>query len=79
MRTALQIALFLLTVLEMTAGVIAGVVALASLITEAGARVLSLGSQRVAAYAGLAPLSLRLRDDLATVLSTSAPAKENDR
>jgi hypothetical protein len=78
-RAALHIALFVLTVLEMTAGLIAGSVALASLITEAGARVLSLGSQRLSARAGIAPMSLRLRDDLASVLSTVAPAKGEGR
>lgn len=72
MRAAVQILLFLLVVLEMAAGLLAGSVALASLITEAVARTVSAGAQGLARRAGVEPISLKLREELAAVLATTA-------
>lgn len=72
MRSLVHVALFLLVVLEMAAGLIAGSVALASLITEAAARTLSAGAQGLARRAGVEPISLRLREELAAVLATTS-------
>ncbi|MEU8767771.1 hypothetical protein AB0C94_12520 [Streptomyces griseus] len=66
-----QAVLVLLTVLEMVAGLIAGSVALASLITETVARAASAGTTQFARRAGADPVSLRLRDELAAVLATT--------
>ncbi|MDX3686097.1 hypothetical protein OG893_09440 [Streptomyces sp. NBC_01696] len=72
MRSFVHVALFLLVVLEMAAGLLAGSVALASLITEAAARTVSAGAQGLARRAGVEPISLRLREELAAVLATTA-------
>lgn len=72
MRTVvIQLALLLLAVLEILAGLLAGSVALASLITEAVARAASAGTLSFARWVGADPVSLRLRDELAAVLSTT--------
>ncbi|MEU3520189.1 hypothetical protein ABZ770_33810 [Streptomyces sp. NPDC006654] len=71
MRAAISFLLFLLAVLEMTAGVIAGSVALASLITEGIARALAAGNSRFARRYGASPVTARLREELAAVLSTT--------
>lgn len=73
MRTSLvHLALFVLAVLEILAGLIAGSAALASLTTEALARVVSAGARSFSRWAGVDPMSLRLRADLAAALSTTA-------
>ncbi|WP_420169086.1 hypothetical protein [Streptomyces violaceoruber] len=74
-----QAVLVLLTVLEMVAGLIAGSVALASLITEAVARAASAGTTQFARRAGADPVSLRLRDELAAVLATTISTQGGTR
>ncbi|MEU9595040.1 hypothetical protein ACFCX6_35685 [Streptomyces sp. NPDC056353] len=69
MRVLAHLALFLLTVLEMTLGVIAGVAALVSVITEMTARATAAGGDTFARRARVRPVSPRLRTELATVLS----------
>ncbi|TJZ41195.1 hypothetical protein FCH28_37550 [Streptomyces piniterrae] len=69
MRFIGHLALFLLTVLEMTLGVIAGTVALISLITEMVARATAAGGDMFARRFRLSPVSPRLRTELANVLS----------
>ncbi|MFE6691933.1 hypothetical protein ACFVFQ_36375 [Streptomyces sp. NPDC057743] len=69
MRFLAHLALFLLTVLEMTLGVIAGVAALVSVITEMVARATAAGGDTFARRAHVRPVSPRLRSELATVLS----------
>ncbi|MDQ0964590.1 hypothetical protein QFZ66_008558 [Streptomyces sp. B4I13] len=69
MRTLANTALFLLTVLEMVLGIIAGSIALASLITETVARATAAGGDTFARRFRLTPVSPRLRTELATVLS----------
>ena len=74
----MHLALFVLAVLEIVTGLVAGSAALASLTTEALARAVSAGAQAFARWVGVAPMSLRLRADLATVLSTSITAPEGE-
>lgn len=69
MRFLAHLALFLLTVLEMALGVVAGTIALASLITEMVARVTAAGGDAFARRFRLSPVSPRLRTELANVLS----------
>ncbi|MFI7396529.1 hypothetical protein [Streptomyces tendae] len=69
MKVLAHLALFLLTVLEMTLGVIAGVAALVSVITEMVARATAAGGDTFARRARVRPVSPRLRTELATVLS----------
>lgn len=69
MRIAAHIALFLLTVLEMAFGLVAGTIALVSLITETVARATAAGGDWFARRSGLTPVSPRLRTELANVLS----------
>lgn len=69
MRILANTVLFLLTVLEMTLGIIAGSIALASLITETVARAAAAGGDTFARRFSLTPVSPRLRTELATVLS----------
>ena len=69
MRIAAHTALFLLTVLEMVFGLVAGSIALASLITETAARATAAGGDWFARRSGLTPVSPRLRTELANVLS----------
>ncbi|MGI5444128.1 hypothetical protein ACQEV4_44335 [Streptomyces shenzhenensis] len=69
MRALANTALFLLTVLEMVLGIIAGSIALASLITETVARATAAGGDTFARRFRLTPVSPRLRTELATVLS----------
>lgn len=77
MRTSLvHLALFVLAVLEILAGLIAGSAALASLTTEAFARAVSAGTRSFSRWVGVDPMSLRLRAGLAEVLSTSTTATE---
>ncbi|MFJ4562107.1 hypothetical protein ACIP4Q_39380 [Streptomyces massasporeus] len=68
----LHLVLFVLAVLEIVAGLIAGSAALASLTTEALARTVSAGARSFSRWAGVDPMSLRLRSDLAAALSTTA-------
>ncbi|MFF8506422.1 hypothetical protein ACF07L_38160 [Streptomyces anulatus] len=72
MRFLAHLALFLLTVLEMALGVIAGSIALVSLITEMAARATAAGGDAFARHFGLTPTSPRLREELAALLSTMA-------
>ncbi|MEV5204906.1 hypothetical protein [Streptomyces sp. NPDC053720] len=73
MKKALaHILLFLLTFIEMSLGIIAGTVALISLITETLARATAAGGDHFARRFRLAPVSPRLRTELAAVLSTMA-------
>lgn len=69
----MYVALFVLAVLEIVAGLLAGSAALASLVTEALARTTSAGARAFARRAGARPMTLRLRADLAAVLSTAVP------
>jgi hypothetical protein len=73
MRTLIHVALFVLVVLEMAAGLIAGSAALVSLLTEAVARSASAASRGFSRRVGIDPMALRLRADLAAVLSVNAP------
>ncbi|MFE5628052.1 hypothetical protein [Streptomyces sp. NPDC056543] len=69
MRTAAQILLFVLTVLELALGLLAGVAALASLVTETVARGIAAADERFARRFRLTRVSPRLRTELADVLS----------
>ncbi|MFJ2568238.1 hypothetical protein ACIO02_35865 [Streptomyces sp. NPDC087568] len=69
MKVVAHLALFLLTVLEMTLGVIAGVAALVSVITEMVARATAAGGDTFARRFRVRPVSPRLRTEMATVLS----------
>ena len=69
MRSLAHTALFLLTVLEMALGLIAGTAALVSVITEMVARATAAGGDTFARRFRLSPVSPRLRTELATVLS----------
>ncbi|SHK56138.1 hypothetical protein [Actinacidiphila paucisporea] len=73
MKAAVHFLLFLLTVLEMAAGLVAGCVALAGLIAEATARALSAGTSGFARRFNVQPVTPRLRNGLAAVLDTPAP------
>ncbi|WP_331717684.1 hypothetical protein OG264_39655 (plasmid) [Streptomyces xanthophaeus] len=64
-----HIALFVLTVLGMVLGVIAGTVALVSLITEFAARATAAGGDSLARRFRLDPISPRLRTELAQLLA----------
>ena len=68
MRTAAQMLLFVLTVLELSLGLVAGAVALLSLITETIARAIAAADERFAKRFRLARVSPRLRKELADVL-----------
>jgi hypothetical protein len=72
MKVLANIALFVLTVLEMLLGLIAGTVALVSLITETLARATAAGGDSFARRFRLTPVSPRLRTELANVLSGMA-------
>ncbi len=69
MRSLAHLALFLLTVLEMALGLIAGTAALVSVITEMVARATAAGGDSFARRFRISPVSPRLRTELATVLS----------
>ncbi|WP_432182776.1 hypothetical protein [Streptomyces sp. NBC_00063] len=62
---------FVLAVLELVAALVAGSAALVSLTTEALMRTASVASTGFTARTGVAPMSLRLRSELAAVLSMS--------
>ncbi|MFE6066472.1 hypothetical protein [Streptomyces sp. NPDC056525] len=68
MRTAAQTLLFVLTVLELVLGLLAGTVALLSLITETIARAVAGLDERFARRFRLARVSPKLRKELADVL-----------
>ena len=70
MRAAATVALFLLTVLSMSLGVIAGTVALTSLLTETAARVAASGGDRFARRYRLTPFTSGLRDEIAALLAS---------
>ncbi|MFF7438706.1 hypothetical protein [Streptomyces sp. NPDC008122] len=76
MKTAAQILLFVLTVLELSLGLLAGTVALASLITETIARAVAGLDERFARRFRLVRVSPKLRKELADVLYgiTTTPA-----
>lgn len=74
MRTIAQAALFLLTVIEMLLGLVAGSMALASLLTEVAARASSAGNEAFARHARLSPVTPRLRNDVASLLFGAAHA-----
>ncbi|WP_030390487.1 hypothetical protein [Streptomyces sp. NRRL S-241] len=61
--------LFILAVLELALGVIAGTVALLSLITETAARATAAGGDSLARRFRLNPFSPRLRTELAQLLA----------
>ncbi|MFI8398725.1 hypothetical protein ACIGG5_00545 [Streptomyces sp. NPDC085463] len=68
MRTAAQILLFVLTVLELALGLVAGAVALLSLVTETIARAATAVDEHFARRFRLARVSPKLRKELADVL-----------
>ncbi|MFJ3499792.1 hypothetical protein [Streptomyces sp. NPDC090135] len=76
MKTLAQILLFLLTVLELALGLLAGTVALLSLITETIARAVAGLDEAFARRFRLARISPKLRTELADVLYgiTTTPA-----
>ncbi|MFG3038109.1 hypothetical protein ACGFYZ_14485 [Streptomyces sp. NPDC048330] len=76
MKTLAQVLLFVLTVLELSLGLLAGAVALASLITETVARAVAGLDERFARRFRLARVSPKLRQELADVLYgiTTTPA-----
>ena len=69
MRALATIALWLLTVLGMSLGIVAGTVALAGLLTETAAKVAVAGGDRFARRYRLAPFTSGLRDELASMLA----------
>ncbi|MEV5440809.1 hypothetical protein AB0K80_33120 [Streptomyces sp. NPDC052682] len=69
MRLLAHTALFLLTVLEMALGIVAGMAALVSVITEMVARAMAAGGDTFARRLRIRPVSPRLRTELANVLS----------
>ena len=73
MRAFTVVSLFVLTLLGMSLGVIAGTVALASVITESAARASLAGADRFADRFHLSRISPQLRDDLARLLATDTP------
>ncbi|MFI9290827.1 hypothetical protein [Streptomyces gardneri] len=68
MKTLAQTLLFVLTVLELALGLLAGTVALASLITETIARTVASLDEAFARRFRLARVSPKLRKELADVL-----------
>lgn len=76
MKTLAQTVLFVLTVLELALGLVAGTVALLSLITETIARAVAGLDERFARRFRLAHISPTLRKELADVLYgiTTTPA-----
>ncbi|WP_327162044.1 hypothetical protein [Streptomyces zaomyceticus] len=76
MKSLAQTVLFILTVLELTLGLVAGTVALLSLITETIARAVAGLDERFARRFRLARVSPKLRKELADVLYgiTTTPA-----
>ncbi|MCX5225834.1 hypothetical protein [Streptomyces sp. NBC_00233] len=76
MKTFAQVLLFVLTVLELSLGLLAGTVALLSLITETIARAVAWLDERFARRFRLARVSPKLRKELADVLYgiTTTPA-----
>lgn len=75
----MHVALFVLAALEIVVGLLAGSAALASLVTEALARTTSAGTRAFARRTGSRPMTLRLRADLAAVLSTSTAPEGGSR
>lgn len=73
MRTLTTVSLFVLTLLGMSLGIVAGAVALASVITESAARLSLAGADKFADRFSLARVSPQLRDDLARLLATDTP------
>ncbi|MGW4850801.1 hypothetical protein ACWEPZ_06135 [Streptomyces sp. NPDC004288] len=76
MKTLAHILLFVLTVLELSLGLVAGTVALVSLITETIARAVAGLDERFARRFRLTRVSPKLRRELADVLYgiTTTPA-----
>ncbi|MFI8767308.1 hypothetical protein ACIGN6_20670 [Streptomyces sp. NPDC053792] len=76
MKTLAHILLFVLTVLELALGLLAGTVALVSLITETVARAVAGLDERFARRFRIARVSPKLRKELADVLYgiTTTPA-----
>jgi len=68
-RALATVALWLLTVLGMSLGIVAGAVALAGLLTETAARLAVAGGDRFARRYRLAPFTSGLRDELACLLT----------
>lgn len=75
MKTIASICLFVLTVLGMSLGVVAGTVALASLITETAARAATNGADHLAAHLRVSPPRLQLRDELAGLFATEGATR----
>lgn len=69
MRAAATAVLFVLTVLAMSLGVIAGTVAVAGLLTETAARMGVAGADRFARRFRLNPFTSGLRDELRAVIT----------
>ncbi|WP_225848797.1 hypothetical protein [Streptomyces sp. HPF1205] len=70
MRTAANVCLFLLTVLSLSLGVLAGTVALASLLTETAARIAAAAGDRFARRFRVTPFTSGLRDEIAAMLAS---------
>ncbi|MEE1813729.1 hypothetical protein PUR59_01565 [Streptomyces sp. SP18ES09] len=68
MKTLAHILLFVLTVLELSLGLVAGVVALVSLITETVARAVAGLDERFARRFRISRVSPKLRQEIADVL-----------
>lgn len=71
---AVAVALFVLTVLEILAGLVAGSVALVSLIVESIARGLAVGADATARRCGTAAVLPQLRVELSGLFSATTPA-----
>lgn len=75
MKRALTVAaLFVLTVLEILLGLVAGSVALLSLIVEGIARGISAGANAMTRRCGAAAVLPQLRVDLSSLFSATTPA-----
>lgn len=75
MKTTATVCLFLLTALGMSLGVVAGVVALADLLTETAARLAVDTADRFARRFRVHPFTSGLRDELAAVLSSKGTTR----
>lgn len=73
-RAVVVSVLFVLTVLEILLGLVAGSVALVSLITESVARGISAGANAVARRCGTAAVLPQLRVELSGLFSATTPA-----
>lgn len=74
MRALVVITLFTLTVLEILLGLVAGSVALVSLITESIARGVAAGAYAMSRRCGTAAVLPQLRTELRGLFSATSPA-----